>query len=234
MIAAGYVGDGVLIPEYLCDRLAVAGRGQAVFKISISRPGPPIHEVYRPEHEPSVIAVGAELVRRFSNWQLELKQQVDPIAGCESVFIGQIHAGEIYNQYPQLCWLEGTRRWLPGEKREQVEAEFRRRLADLASETGTTIEAQFQLVRDAFRLDVEDPLVANFDRALLASGATALPRGAKPFVDDGNTFWHQAGVPAITHGPRGGGAHTLNEWVSIDELVRVALVYAATAVSYCA
>ena len=233
LIAAGYVGDGVLIPEYLCDRIAVAGRGQAVFKISITRPGPPVHEVYRPENEPSVIAVGAELVRRFRTWQTELMRQVDPIAGSESVFIGQIHSGEIYNQYPQLCWMEGTRRWLPGETRATVEAEFRRRLDELARETGAKIEATFQLVRDAFRLDVEDPLVATFDRAMVASGAQALPRGAKPFVDDGNSFWHLAGVPAITHGPRGGGAHTLEEWVSIDELVRVALVYAATAVAYC-
>ena len=57
-------------------------------------------------------------------------------------------------------------------------------------------------------------------------------RAAKPFVDDGNSFWSLAGVPAITHGPRAGGQHTLEEWVSVDDLERVALLYAATAASY--
>ena len=60
-----------------------------------------------------------------------------------------------------------------------------------------------------------------------------LPIGAKPFVDDGNTFAKRAGVPAITHGPNGKGAHTLNEEVPIAELERTALVYALTALAYC-
>ena len=40
-----------------------------------------------------------------------------------------------------------------------------------------------------------------------------LPTGPKPFVDDGNSFWALGGVPAITHGPRAGGQHTVAEWV---------------------
>jgi succinyl-diaminopimelate desuccinylase len=63
------------------------------------------------------------------------------------------------------------------------------------------------------------------------SGAR-LPVGPKPFVDDGNSFSALAGVPAITHGPRAGGQHTVDEWVDIDDLVRVAVLYALTAVTY--
>jgi acetylornithine deacetylase/succinyl-diaminopimelate desuccinylase-like protein len=51
-------------------------------------------------------------------------------------------------------------------------------------------------------------------------------------VDDGNSFWALAQVPAITHGPRAGGQHTVSEWVSIDDLARVAALYALTAVAY--
>jgi acetylornithine deacetylase/succinyl-diaminopimelate desuccinylase-like protein len=60
-----------------------------------------------------------------------------------------------------------------------------------------------------------------------------LPIGAKPFCDDGNSFWALAKTPAITHGPNAGDAHTVNEWVSIDDLVRVAVLYAIVAVRYC-
>jgi acetylornithine deacetylase/succinyl-diaminopimelate desuccinylase-like protein len=232
MIAAGCVGDAVLLPEPLCDRLPVVGRGAATWKVTIRRDGPPVHEVMRPASEPSVIAAGAELVTRFGSWNDELSKTADPLAGSASVFIGQIHSGEIYNQYPADCWVEGTRRWLPGTSAREVEQDFHDRLAELSRQSGTRFEVDYRLIRDAFRLE-DGPLVAAFQTAYQAIRGKPLPTGPKPFVDDGNSFWSLARVPAITHGPRAGGQHTVNEWVSIDDLVRVAHLYALTAVVYC-
>jgi len=187
----------------------------------------------RPANEPSVIASGAELVARLGRLGERLAKKSDPLAGPETVFIGQIHSGEIYNQYPQECWLEGTRRWLPGTGRQQVESEFRELLADLERDTKTSIHADFQFIRDDFHLDQNDPLVDAFQQAYEAVVGNRLPIGPKPFMDDGNSFWGLAQRPAITHGPKAGGQHTVNEWVSIDDLVRLAQVYALTAVVYC-
>lgn len=233
LIAEGIHGDAVLLPEYLHDCLPAIGRGGLVWRATIRRPGPPVHEVLRPRHEPSVIAVAAELVGRLSRLDQRLTGVRHPIGGSESLFIGQVHAGEIYNQYPQECLVEGTRRWLPGTPRAQVERELTELFAELAGSTGTTITSRFNLMRDAFLLDEQDPLVAAFQEAHTAAAGQPLPIGAKPFCDDGNSFWSQAKVPAITHGPRAGGAHTLSEWVSITDLVRVAQVYALTAIRYC-
>jgi acetylornithine deacetylase/succinyl-diaminopimelate desuccinylase-like protein len=233
LIAEGYVGDAVLIPEPLSDRLPVVGRGQIWWEATIRRPGPPVHEVMRPADEPGVIAAGTELVARLGRLDERLSARSDPVAGRESVFIGQIHSGEIYNQFPRECRLEGTRRWLPGTSRHEVEREFRGLLAELALDTGTAVEARCQLVRDAFALDLRAPIVADFLLAYEAISGVALPAGPKPFVDDGNCFWAGASVPAITHGPRAGGQHTTEEWASIDDLVRVARTYALTASLYC-
>ena len=52
-------------------------------------------------------------------------------------------------------------------------------------------------------------------------------------MDDGNAFCNRAGIPALTHGPLAHGAHTVSETVTLDELVRVARVYALTAAAYC-
>jgi acetylornithine deacetylase/succinyl-diaminopimelate desuccinylase-like protein len=232
MIEAGYVGDAVLLPEYLHDRLPVIGRGGLVWKATIARPGPPIHEVMRPD-EPSVIAAAAELVGRLNRLNSELSARTDPLAGAESVFIGQIHSGEIFNQYPQECRLEGTRRWLPTTPRVEAEQGLRELFQQLGRDTGTDVNLQLVLMRDAFVLDKTDPFVAAFQTAHETIAGQPLPVGAKPFCDDGNSFWALAKVPAITHGPRAGGVHTLKEWVSIDDLVRVAQVYAMTAVAYC-
>lgn len=232
LIADGYVGDAALLPEPLSDRLPVVGRGAATWKVTIRRAGPPVHEVMRSAAEPSVIAAGAELVRRLGQLDAHLANKKHVLAGSESVFIGQIHAGEIYNQDPQECWLEGTRRWLPDTRRKEVEGEFQELLADVERQTGTTINVNFRFIRDAFQLE-DTPLTTAFQDAYRTLSGHVLPAGAKPFVDDGNSFWALARVPAITHGPRAGGQHTVNEWVSIEDLVRVAVLYALTAVAYC-
>jgi acetylornithine deacetylase len=186
----------------------------------------------RPVDEPSVIAAGAELVARLGRLDKKLSAHEDPLAGRASTFIGQVHSGEIYNQYPQECWLEGTQRWLPGMSRQEVEQEFRQLLADLERETRTTVQCDYRLIRDAFHLDPKDAVVAAFQEAHATMTGAALPVGPKPFVDDGNCFWTRR-VPAITHGARAGGQHTVHEWVSVDDLLRVAQVYALTAVAYC-
>lgn len=234
LIRDGYHGDGVLLPEPLCDRLPLIGRGGATWKVWLRRPGPPVHEVMRPPGEPNVIAAGAELVARLGRLGDRLSAKADPLAGCETVFIGQLHSGEIYNQYPQECRLEGTRRWLPGSRRGDVEREFRGLLAELARDTGTSFDCEFFFIRDAFVLDERDPLVTAFQQAHRAIAGQPLPTGPKPFIDDGNSFWAVGKMPAITHGPRAGGQHTLKEWVSIEDLMRVAQLYALTAVAYCA
>ncbi len=234
LIADGVVGDGVLLPEPLRDHLPLVGRGAATWKVVVRRPGAPVHEVMRPLDEPSVLAAGAELIARLGLFQKELEARRDPQAGSESVFVGQFHGGEIYNQYPQECWLEGTRRWLPGASRREVEAEFRGLLDELARRTHTATSAEFRFIRDAFRLADDDPLVTTFQTAYAEISGAPLPVGPKPFVDDGNSFYGLKGAPAITHGPRAGGQHTVHEWVDVEDLVRVAWLYALTAVRYCA
>lgn len=233
LIAHGVHGDAVLIPEPLCDTLPIRGRGSAVWKARLRRAGSPVHEVMRPPGAPSVIAAAAKLVERLDRFEAELRTRIDPIAGPESVFVGQVHAGEIYNQLPVEAWLEGTRRWRPGEDRERVEREFRELCETVARAAGVAIDLEYLLVRDAYSLDEADPLVVAFQAAYADQAGAPLPTGPKAFVDDGNSFWGRAGVAAITHGPRSGGQHTLEEWVSISDMARVAGLYAEVAARYC-
>ena len=233
LIDAGYTGDGVLLPEYLGDRLPLAGRGSGIFEITISRKEPPVHEVLRPEGLPDVLGTGVELAARFARWHRELEQQRDPYAGNDSVFIGKFHSGEIYNQSPRECHLNGIRRWVTPGSGHKVEADFHRRLKELARETRTRISADYLFMAEAFRIDPAEPLVSALQSAHTAVSGKPLPLGGKPFVDDGNAFCNRAGIPALTHGPLAHGAHTVSETVTLDELVRVARVYALTAAAYC-
>ncbi len=234
LIRDGVVGDAVLLPEPLTDRLSLVGRGGATWRVTFTRKGAPVHEVMRPMDEPSVIAAGAKLIAVLGEFGEQLTRRSDPLAGCETVFIGQVHSGEIFNQYPQECWLEGTRRWLPGIARAEVEREFRAIVDGVARDSGTQARVDFTFIRDAFQLDEKDAVVSAFQSAFKVLSGTPLATGPKPFIDDGNSFWGLRQVPAITHGPRAGGQHTLKEWMSIDDMLRVVHLYALTAVAYCA
>jgi acetylornithine deacetylase len=229
----GLVGDAVLLPEYLADRLPLAGRGMAIFDVQIRREGEPMHEVLRPPGLPDVVGTGAQLVMHLREVHERIKTTTAPYGGHDSTFVGRLQAGEIYNQAPTLCTVTGTRRWVTPGSAGQVRAEFETMLAELAQASGTQITTEFDLQGEAFQIDAHHPIVTAFQAAYTAITGAALPLGAKPFVDDGNTFAGVGGIPTLTHGPDAKGAHTVNEAVPVAELVRVAQVYALTAIGFC-
>jgi acetylornithine deacetylase/succinyl-diaminopimelate desuccinylase-like protein len=233
LIEAGYVGDAVMLPEYLADRLPVAGRGMGIFEITIRRQGEPVHEVLRPADLPDVLAIGAQLALQFKALNQQLEKITHPHAGNDSIFVGQLQAGEIYNQAPVECRIQGTRRWTTPDSTETVTKELQQLLTNLAERSQTEIDFNFEVQGDAFEIKPIDPLVTAFQAAHQAITGQELPLGGKPFVDDGNTFAPLGGIPALTHGPNATGAHTLQERVPLAELVRVAQVYALTALRYC-
>lgn len=233
MIREGLTGDAVLLPEYLADPLPVAGRGLAIFQATIRRDGEPVHEVLRPPGTPDVVAAGAQLVNRLHTWNEKLEQNSHPLAGHDSTFVGSVQTGEIYNQSPTECLVQGTRRWVPPYDSAAVQEEFSQLLAEVATETGTEINVEFAVQGGAYQVDSDGSLVHAFQQAHTAVAGAPLPLGAKPFVDDGSIYASEAGIPALTHGPAATGAHTLQEAAPVEELVRVAKVYALTAVAFC-
>lgn len=232
LIREGYTGDAVMLPEYLATYLPVAGRGMAIFELTIQRPGSPVHEVLRPPGTPDVIGAGADVLMALRALKQRISSITAPYVGNDSVFVGMFQSGEIFNQSPTQCIIKGTRRWVTPGQADQVMDELRSIFADVAATTGTQIDVSFDLPGDAFRIDLEHPLVAAFQNAITTVSGAPLPVGAKPFVDDGNIF-AAAGITPITHGPNATGAHTLHEEVPIDELVRVAHVYALTSLGFC-
>jgi acetylornithine deacetylase/succinyl-diaminopimelate desuccinylase-like protein len=233
LIDGGYVGDAVLLPEYLPDCLALAGRGMAIFEIVLSREGEPVHEVKRDPGCPDVVAAGADLVCRLRELDQRLEEGPDQYAGRDSVFVGKVSAGEIYNQSPLTCRINGTRRWVTPGQAAEVEEAFRSLVREVAEGNGVSESVEYRMQGEAIRIGEDDPIVSALQAAHRAVTGETLPLGGKPFVDDGNTFAPRAGIPVLTHGPDAKGAHTTNERVPVSELVRVAQVYALTAVAYC-
>lgn len=233
LIRDGFVGDAVLLPEYCASPLPIAGRGMAIFQITIRRGGNPVHEVLRPIDQPLVVRAGAELVAQLFDLHDQVSTNKSPEVGSDSVFVGQMQSGEIYNQSPSECFIQGTRRWITPGEADRVEKQFRELVAAHSERSGTRIELNYSVQGDAFRILPGHPAVKALQTAHESVTGSRLPLGPKPFLDDGNLFCSFGGIPAITHGPHATGAHTVNECCPIDELVRIARIYALTALAYC-
>ena len=233
LIRAGVIGDAVMLPEYFCSALPVIGRGMTIVDITITRDGEPMHEMMGGREQPNVIVAGSKLVSRFAELDEELAKITHPLAGRENIFQGMMHSGEIFNQSPTRMEIKGTRRWLPQTTFEFVQQQILDIAAEVAEATNTHIDVKFQIARDAYQIDENEDIVKAFQSAHEGATGQQLPLGAKPFVDDGNTFVRLGGIPAITHGPDAKGAHTVNEEVPINELERIANVYALTALAFC-
>jgi acetylornithine deacetylase/succinyl-diaminopimelate desuccinylase-like protein len=236
LIREGYVGDAVLLPEYLAGQLPLRGRGLAIFNVKFVREGEAVHEVLRPADLADVNAAGADFMLRLRALNEELStRSTDPggsIGPRDSVFTGHIAGGEIYNQAPVSCLVSGTRRWVQQGKSDQSVAEVEEIANQVAKDYRTRVDFDCAIQGDAFTVADDDPIVDAFQAAYTAAVGHPLMTGEKPFMDDGNLFNAIAGISPITHGPDATGAHTLEEAVPIAELVRVSKVYALTAIAF--
>jgi acetylornithine deacetylase/succinyl-diaminopimelate desuccinylase-like protein len=222
----GFHADLAVVCELSGHDVVVAHMGQATAEITISRPGMPTHELQTPAGTPHPLHAAARLLDAISARNEELAANVHPWVGAETYFVGEVHGGDFYNRFPATCRIVGTRRWIPGNTLEAVEAEYRELLDRVAAETGCTFELDFKLVRGAYEIDEGHPLLQALQASYLeVTGKTLEPTGVK-VVADGALF-AAAGIPTVYHGPVGSGAHADVEYVPVDELVRAANVYVA-------
>jgi acetylornithine deacetylase len=137
------------------------------------------------------------------------------------------------SSYPAECVLGLERRTLPGEGREDVEAEVEALVAACrAGDRDLSAGHRTLLVRDPFEIDAGAEIVG----LVRSAGADAL--GSEPAVG-GASYWADAafiaaaGIPTVMFGPGGGGAHAAEEWVSLADTEAVARVLVGVAERMC-
>ena len=144
------------------------------------------------------------------------------LLGTGSVHASLIQGGQEYSSYPARCLLQGERRTIPGERREDVEAELRELLGDSDGSIA------FPFGRDPMEVSPDEEIV----RVVQAQTGSDEVVGA-PWWTDAALFTEQ-GVPAILFGPRGDGAHAAVEWVDLASVERCRDLYVAVAAEFCA
>lgn len=211
--------DAAIVAEPTDERLCIAHRGWLAFDVETR--GRAAHGS-RPDLGIDAIAKMGSVLVAIEELDRELQRRAPhPLLGTGSIHASMIEGGQEYSSYPARCLLQGERRTIPGERREEVEQELR----GLAANTDGSIS--FPFGRDPLETPPEEEIV----RAIQARTGTEEVYGA-PFWTDAALF-AEAGIPAVLYGPRGDGAHAAVEWVELASLERCRDLYVAVASDFC-
>lgn len=187
----------------------------------------------KPQEGNNAIYQMVEVIRELrEKIEPALAARAHPFAGAPSLCVSVIHGGLQVNIVPPECAIEVDRRTIPGETHEQVLGEVDEVLDELRRR-----DPRFQIER-------QEPTVADWPlytepgsavvrAALNACRAIRGPveLAAAPYGTDASKLSELGRIPSIVLGPGNiSQAHTADEWVSIEQLVQAAEIYAQMAV----
>ena len=128
-----------------------------------------------------------------------------------SINLGRIEGGDALNKVPDLCRMAVDIRFLPGQDPEEI-------MAQIGRIGEATITKHFIFP------PVSVPRANPYVRALRDAVSRAIPDQevmsvGRDGASDAVAFM-VAGIPAVEFGPKGGGHHGPDEWVSVSSLQR--------------
>ncbi|PWN54121.1 Zn-dependent exopeptidase [Violaceomyces palustris] len=153
-------------------------------------------------------------------------ERSNPVLGNASAHAGTIQGGEEPSTYPGSCQVTLERRTLPGEGRETFQDELEGIVARLDTrcqwevEMGTT-RPPLEVKDLGFLRVVQEVSKLHLGEGVL--GGQAVFGGS--FWTDAALFSSEMGIPSVVLGPSGFGIHEEVEWVDVESMNRISMVY---------
>jgi acetylornithine deacetylase len=222
-IAATVRADAAIVAEPTEMRVAVAHKGFVWLEVATD--GVAAHGSRYDLGVDAIARMGSTLVGLAElDERLRRDREPHPLLGGASLHASLIEGGQELSTYPDRCLLKVERRTLPGESAADVEQQ-------LVAIAGEHAKVQTLFVRHPLETAGDELIV----ETLIEQASAVL--GRPPDVV-GAPFWTDAallsaaGVPSVVFGPRGAGAHADEEWVDLDDLVKLAEILLATAKAF--
>lgn len=230
--------DWVLIAEPTGMNIARGQRGRMELEITVH--GRAAH-ASRPDLGENAIYAAARLI--FGLELLAGQLGDDPFLGPGTLAVTDIRSqGSSRNAIPDRCNLVVDRRLTLGETEAMALAEIQRviaresvradiRLAEFSATSYTGYSAHIRKVYPSWVIEETHPLVTALLRAARARLGRRPSIGRWAFSTEGAYTAGIAGIPTVGFGPGDPDrAHTVDEWVDIDDICAAAEVYAQLAV----
>lgn len=240
LLESGLKVDAAIVGEASEGAIGVGHKGLEWFEFNIK--GKAVHGG-RQKEGINAIAKAMKLIQKFEEELIpKIENRVHPIIGSSTMNYGFIKGGFQPSLVAGECMLQIDRRWIPGERYEDIIKEYQDIIDSLHAED-PEFKADFKVmdvsvmrdgyVHESMEIDLDHPIVE-----LAARHTESVGRKARKDV---YTSWSDAGllnyyrkIPTIVYGPGSmETAHTSNEFLEISELLPFTLIYAGTAVDFC-
>jgi acetylornithine deacetylase len=223
--------DAAIVTEPTALDIVIAHKGFAWFTLETS--GVAAHGSRPDLGVDAILAMGKVLngVERLN--QTLAQGSRHPLLGPASIHASLISGGQELSSYPEHCSLSVERRTIPGESLSKIQDEIKS-ILDQEAKLNPRFKGRFTtgLVREPLEVPKTEPIV----RTLREIAASQLKR--EPAFQ-GFTGWTDAaligaaGIPTVIFGPGGAGAHAVEEWCNLAEVLTCHEVLLATASTFC-
>src|SRR5215471_7711623 len=157
-----------------------------------------------------------------------------PLLGPASIHASLISGGQELSSYPEHCKLSVERRTIPGESLSKIQDEMKS-ILDQESKLSPRFRGTFMmgLLREPLEVPETEPIVTTL-RKTVAIHLKRVPvlQGFSGWTDA--ALIAAAGIPTVIFGPGGAGAHAVEEWCNLGEVLTCHEVLLATAATFCA
>jgi len=178
-----------------------------------------------PERGVNAIVLAAHLVERLSAHKFQVEHD---LLGRPTLTVSLIRGGLRHNVVPPSCVLEFDRRTVPGERPPAVRREIARILSEVRR-AHPRLRARIDFGQFAHASEIpEDAEVVRLADTAIRSLEGRRPRhGVLLGTTDARYLIEDAGIPTLILGPGAlAQAHTVDEFVRVEDLHRAAAIYA--------
>jgi acetylornithine deacetylase len=174
-----------------------------------------------PELGRNAITLMTEAIAEIDDWVASIAPPPHALCGPTSFSVTTIHGGTGINVIPEECVAEFDWRLHPAVDPESVLARLRSRIAEVAGLELADVVLNFQGLDTAPGAAIVRAC-QDACEAVTGSREVTGTRGGT----DASKFSREAGIPSVVLGPGSiAQAHTVDEWVDIEELARGAEIY---------
>jgi acetylornithine deacetylase/succinyl-diaminopimelate desuccinylase-like protein len=232
LIEQGVVGDAALVMEGPPEGAVVCGKGQSIWTLTLEREGAACHELRRPGSADDLLDAALMAARALRAENGRLAGIRHELLGAESLFIGQIHFGDFYNRSPAACTLQGTRRWHPDRRFEEVQTQLERLLDSAGLAGGIRKRIEWTFVGESYAVDPQEPIVRAFrEAARELRGAEPALAGVSSVLDTSRLV-PLGRVPAVPIDCDGATGHADSEFVRMPSVRDACALALATVLRY--
>lgn len=229
-LVAEVQADAAIVTEPTGLDVCIAHKGFAWVRFETT--GRAAHGSRYDEGRDAIAAMGRILVELVGLEADVYPRRTHPLLGRPSVHASIIGGGEGLSTYPPTCRLEVERRMLPEETAADVTAEMAGVVQRAVGDRGIAGTSEVFFFRPGYEISpnaaIVETLVTAAQRVL---GSSPPMVGSWPWMD--SAILGRAGTPTVIFGPGGAGAHSTEEYVDLNSVMRCAQVLAEAVVAFC-